>query len=89
MNTFVEKFLKIQIIMNNSIKGILIHTDIFGWQVRYEYGQNQSKCIPIHIDSIQDVENNGIEGEEVFFELKGSPAPSTLNGVVSSARIIK
>jgi hypothetical protein len=70
------------------LKGVLIHTEKFGWQVRYEFGQGQSKCVPIHHLSIQGVQEFGIEGEEIDFELKGTSAPNTLNGVVSSAFII-
>lgn len=74
--------------MTEFIKGILIYTDTFGWQVRYEFGQNQSKCLTIHHESIKYVKENGIEGEEVEFEIKATPVPNTLNGAVSSARII-
>jgi len=74
--------------MSNKLKGFLIHTEHFGWQVRYEFGQGQSKCVMIHHSSIQGVEDFGMEGEEVYFELRGTPAPNTLNGVISSALII-
>jgi hypothetical protein len=74
--------------MDNKLKGILIHTDKFGWQVRYEFGQGQTKYMRIHHLSIQGVEEFGMEGEEVDFEIKGTPVPNTLNGVVSSAFII-
>jgi hypothetical protein len=74
--------------MQSKLKGILIHTEHFGWQVRYEFGQNQSKCLTIHHESIKYVKENGIEGEEVEFEIKATPVPNTLNGAVSSARII-
>ena len=74
--------------MQSKLKGILIHTEKFGWQVRYEFGQGQTKCVPIHNSSIQGVEEFGMEGEEVYFELRGTSAPNTLNGVVSSAFII-
>jgi hypothetical protein len=69
------------------MKGVLIHTEHYGWQVRYEYGKGQSKAIPIHHLSIQGVEEFGIEGEEVNFEFRGTPAPRTLNGCVTSAFI--
>jgi hypothetical protein len=75
--------------MSDLLKGVLIYTDVFGWKVRYGFGKNQFKCIHIHQDSIQDVQNNGKEGDEVFFKLKGTPAPRTLNGVATSARIIE
>jgi hypothetical protein len=70
------------------LKGVLIHTKHFGWQVRYEFGKGQSKCIRIHNLSIKDVEEFGMEGEEVDFEIKGTSVPNTLNGVLSSAFII-
>lgn len=75
--------------MNNSLKGVLIHTHNFGWQVRYEFGQSQVKCLMIHADSIQGVKEFGIEGEEVNFVIRGTSAPNTLNGVISSALLVK
>ena len=75
--------------MNNSLKGILINTKHFGWQVRYEFGQGQSKCLHIHHQSIKELEEFGIEGEEVYFEIRGTLVPNTLNGVISSALIVK
>jgi hypothetical protein len=75
--------------MNNSLKGILINTKHFGWQVRYEFGKSQVKCLMIHADSIQGVKEFGIEGEEVNFVIRGTSAPNTLNGVISSALLVK
>ena len=75
--------------MDNNLKGILIHTQHFGWQVRYEFGISQVKHLMLHADSIQGVKEFGIEGEEVYFEIRGTPVPNTLNGVISSALIIK
>jgi hypothetical protein len=74
--------------MNSLLKGVLIHTDKFGWQVRYEFGQNQCKFLTIHHESIQYIKDNAIEGQEVSFEIKATPVKNTLNGAVSSARII-
>lgn len=74
--------------MDNKLKGILIHTHHFGWQVRYEFGQGQSKCLRIHHQSIREVEEFGMEGQEVNFKIRGTPVPNTLNGVISSALII-
>jgi len=71
-----------------TLTGNLIFSDSFGWQVRYEFGQNQVKNIPIHKDSVQGVEEFGIEGEEINFIIRGSSAPRTLNGFLSSALII-
>jgi hypothetical protein len=75
--------------MDNKLQGILIHTDKFGWQVRYVFGQSQVKCLMIHADSIQGVNEFGIEGEEVNFVIRGTSAPNTLNGVISSALLVK
>jgi hypothetical protein len=74
--------------MQTRLKGILIHTDHFGWQVRYEYGKGQSKAIAIHPNSIQGVKEFGMEGEEVHFEIKGTNAPRTINGSIPSALIV-
>jgi hypothetical protein len=74
-------------IMNNCLKGILIKKGEFGWQVRYEFGKSQVKYIILHADSIQGANEFGIEGEEVDFVIRGSYAPHTLNGVISSALI--
>ncbi len=68
--------------------GNLIHTDKFGWQIRYLFGENQIKHLTIHHDSIVGVNEFGMEGEEVKFIIRGTPAPSTLNGVIPSALII-
>jgi hypothetical protein len=43
----------------------------------------------IHADSIQGVKEFGIEGEEVNFVIRGTSAPNTLNGVISSALLVK
>jgi hypothetical protein len=75
--------------MDNKLQGILIHTDKFGWQVRYEFGKSQVKHLMIHADSIQGVNEFGIEGEEVNFVIRGTSAPNTLNGVISSALLVK
>lgn len=74
--------------MDNSLKGILIHTNIFGWQVRYEFGENQVRNLHIHHSCIENVKEKGIEGEEVEFVIRGTPAPSTLNGAIPSALLI-
>jgi len=74
--------------MNNSLKGILINTKHFGWQVRYEFGKSQVKNIMIHKNSIEWVNKFGLEGEEVDFFIRGTSASNTLNGVLSSAFII-
>jgi hypothetical protein len=74
--------------MNDSLKGVLVHTDNFGWQVRYEFGQSQVKYLMLHADSIQGANEFGIEGEEVDFVIRGTSAPNTLNGVISSALIV-
>jgi hypothetical protein len=70
------------------MKGILIFTNHFGWQVRYEYGEGQSKSISIHPNSIERVKEFALEGEEVHFEFKGAYAPRTINGSIPSALII-
>lgn len=75
--------------MENFLTGILIHTDKFGWQVRYEFGQSQYKCLHIHRDCIDNVKEFGIEGEEVKFIIRGTKAKRSLNGCISSAYIIK
>ena len=75
--------------MDNNLKGILIHTEHFGWQIRYEFGQSQVKYLMLHADSIQGVKEFGIEGEEVNFIIRGTSEPNTINGVISSALIIK
>jgi len=74
--------------MNNSLKGILINTKHFGWQVRYEFGKSQVKNLMIHKDSIEWVNEFGLEGEEINFLIRGTSAPNTLNGVISSALIV-
>lgn len=73
---------------SNSLKGVLIFTEKFGWQVRYEFGQNQIKNLVIHIDSIEQVKKFGIEGQEVEFLIRGTPAPRSLNKFLSSAYIL-
>lgn len=75
--------------MDNTINGILIHTNAFGWQVRYEFGENQVRNLHIHHSCIDSVKEKGIEGEEVKFIIRGTPMPSTLNGVVPSAILIE
>jgi hypothetical protein len=73
--------------MNNFLKGILIKKDKFDWQVRYEFGKSQVKYLMLHTDSIQGANEFGTEGEEVDFVIRGTYAPHTLNGVISSALI--
>lgn len=74
--------------MNNSLKGILIYTEEFGWRVRHEFGKSQVKILRLHESSIQGANEFGLEGEEVDFIIKGTSAPNTLNGVVSSALLV-
>ena len=66
--------------MEETLKGILIHTKKFGWQVRYEFGQGQSKCLHIHRNCIDGVKEFGMEGEEVKFVIRGTVAKRSLNG---------
>ena len=73
--------------MEKTLKGYLIFTESFGWQVRFEYGEGQHKNLPIHTLSLEYVQSNGIEGEEVQFVIRGCNAPRTLNGVLTSALI--
>ena len=73
--------------MNNCLKGTLIRKDKFDWQVRYEFVKSKVKYLMLHTDSIQGSNEFGIEGEEVDFVIRGSYAPHTLNGVISSALI--
>ena len=74
--------------MENSLTGVLIHTDKFGWQVRYKFGQGQTKSLHIHRDSIDGIKEFGIEGEEVKFIIRGTIAKRSLNGSISSAFIV-
>jgi len=53
----------------------------------YEFGKSQVKYLMLHADSIQGANEFGIEGEEVNFVIRGTYAPHTLNGVISSAII--
>jgi hypothetical protein len=87
MNTSVGVLINSEI-MDDCLKGVLMHTDKFGWQVRYEFGQSQVKHLMVHSDSIQGVNEFGIEGEEVNFIIRGDSAPNTLNGFISSALLI-
>ena len=70
------------------LKGVLIHTSHFGWQVRYEFGQGQSKNLFLHKDSTEGVKEFGMEGEEVDFIIRGTEAKRSINGFISSALII-
>lgn len=70
------------------LKGVLIHTSHFGWQVRYEFGQGQSKNLFLHKDSSKGVKEFGMEGEEVEFIIRGTEAKRSINGFISSALII-
>ena len=74
--------------MQDNLTGILIFTKRFGWQVRYEFGQSQYKCLHIHRDCIDNIKEVGIEGEEVKFIIRGTKAKRSLNGCISSAFII-
>jgi hypothetical protein len=75
--------------MEDILVGNLIHSEKFGWQVRYEYGIGQVKCLFIHTDSIEAVKEHGMEGEEVRFIMKGMIAKRSLNGAIVSAFILK
>lgn len=70
------------------LTGTLFHTQKFGWQVRYEFGHGQYKCLHIHRDLIEDIKKNGIEGQEVKFKVLATIAKRSLNGSISSAYII-
>jgi len=70
------------------LTGYLIHTKQFGWQVKYYFGQNQSRNLFLHRDFWDYIKENGIEGEEVKFIIRGTLAKRTLNGSVSSAYLI-
>jgi hypothetical protein len=74
--------------MENTLTGVLIYTNKFGWQVRYEFGQGQTKCLFIHSDSINGIKEFAMEGEEVKFIIRGTIAKRSLNGYISSAFII-
>lgn len=74
--------------MEDFLTGVLIHTDKFGWQVKYEFGQGQSKCLFLHHDSLAGVNEFGMEGEVVKFVIRGTTAKRSLNGCISSAYII-
>ena len=75
--------------MENTLTGVLIHTDKFGWQVQYVFGQGQTKCLHIHRDCIDAIKQNGMEGEVVKFIIRGTIAKRSLNGAISSAFIIE
>jgi len=74
--------------MQNTLTGVLIYTNKFGWQVRYEFGQGQIKSLHIHRDSIDAIKEFGMEGEEVKFIIRGTIAKRSLNGYIGSAFII-
>ena len=74
--------------MQDNLTGILIFTKRFGWQVKYEFGQGQSKCLHIHRNCIDSVKKFGMEGEIVKFVIRGTTAKRSLNGCISSAFII-
>jgi hypothetical protein len=70
------------------LKGVLIFTAYYGWQVRYEFGQGQSKNLFLHKYSTEGVKEFGMEGEEVEFIIRGTEAKRSINGFISSALII-
>ena len=74
--------------MEDFLTGVLIYTKRFGWQVQYEYGQGQYKCLHIHRNCIHGIEEFAMEGEEVKFVIRGTKAKRSLNGCISSAYII-
>ena len=74
--------------MQEILTGTLFHTKKFGWQVRYEFGYGQSKCLHIHRDLIEDIKKNGVEGKQVKFKVLATIAKRSLNGSISSAYII-
>jgi hypothetical protein len=75
--------------MTNHLTGYLFYTDYFGWQLKYYFGKGQSKNLHIHTDSLDYVNQNGVEGNEVKFEIKGCEFKSSLNGAISCGLILE